>query len=178
MMKNNRWRVAAFMLLGAVVFPALIFAAAKAPPAPPSVTAKATRATPNPVASGKLATSTLNATAVAPTGGAGGPTYGAPAWKWTVAGGPGVTIHQPHHGSPAATLKTAITSPGHYTLTETATATWTASNGTAFSASGSVSIPLVVVGVHGLNYYQPGPIPGFVEVPATLHVLAGQSVTF
>jgi hypothetical protein len=140
-----------------------------------SVTATATAPTPNPVVSAQTATATLNATATPPidpysllTG---------PTWSWALnTAPPGVSINQPNPSSPIATLIAAITPPAEYTLSATATATWTDSSHNTYVASGTTApITITVVGVQKLQYAQGG---GYVDVSGTLYVLVGQSLTF
>jgi hypothetical protein len=143
-----------------------------------SVTATATAFTPNPVACGQPAASTLNATATPPT--LPGP-YNAltgPKWSWTLnTMAPGVGVEQSDPFSPAATLTAAITSPGVYPLSATATATWKDASNNTYVQSGSTGPLLVtVVGVQNLQYLQGG--AGYADVSGVLHVLVGQSVTF
>ena len=154
-MMSNRGRM--FVALPATFIGAALLVAAPNPnplgpvvPPPPtqSVAATASAANVNPVVAGNEAKSNLTATAVAPTRIPGGPTYGTtPTWFWTATGAPGVRVQEPSKNSPAATLRAKITTPGDYTLTVTATATWPASDGTTVSASGSTSIPLEVAAV-------------------------------
>jgi hypothetical protein len=166
--------VAASLAIFLAMFAGLSAALAQNPA--PSVTATATVPTPNPVASGQTATSNLNATATPPDSSPYVSLTG-PTWGWVLNSTvPGVSISQLNLYSPAATLIATITSPGVYTLTATATATWTDSNGGTYVASGTTDpITITVVGVQKLQYAQGG---GYVDVSGTLYVLVGQSLTF
>ncbi|HBI41312.1 MAG TPA: hypothetical protein DDY78_00445 [Planctomycetales bacterium] len=166
--------VAASLAMFLAMFAGLPAAAVQNPGG--SVTATCAALTPNPVASGQTATATLNATATPPTPNPYS-SLSDPTWSWalnsTVSG---VSISQLNTSSPVATLIAAITSPGVYMLSATATATWTDSNGGIYVASGTTApITITVVGVQKLQYAQGG---GYVDVSGTLYVLVGQPVTF
>jgi plastocyanin len=142
-----------------------------------SVTATIDPANPNNVPAGQPTTFALNATATPPDDGYNGvATWGAPTWSWYATGVPDLVPDVPDPSSSAATLVATLNSPGFYTLTVTATATWTGSDGTTVSANDFTSVTFAVVAVDALWYSQPN--AGFVNVPATLYVLVGQSVTF
>lgn len=139
-------------------------------------TASASTPSPAPVASGQMATSSLGATATAPTS-SNYVTYTGPTWSWSVTGASPLNIVQPDNTKSAATLQATVQSPGTYTITATATATWQGSDGTKVTASRAASpVTLVVVGVSAIQYLDP--VNGYVNTPATLYVLVGQSVTF
>ncbi len=104
-------------------------------------------------------------------------TYTGPTWSWSATGASVLTIVQPDKKSAGATLQATIYSPGSYTITATATATWQGSDGIAVSASKSAApITLVVVGVSAIQYLDP--LNGYVNATSTLYVLVGHSVDF
>lgn len=101
---------------------------------------------PNPVSVGPstAATASASATATPPTA----PPYctlSGPSWSWSVDGPSGVSVEG---NGPSATVTANIGTAGTYSITATATATWSDSCGGFYSASGSVTFnPLTVVEV-------------------------------
>jgi hypothetical protein len=100
-----------------------------------------------------------------------------PDWSWTAGGPPGAVIDiSPASGSATVTVTmTGVSTPGHYVLTVTATATYNTGQ-KQVQRSGSTNADVWLVGVDRIQF-QVGAAP-FQDLPSPFYVPLDSSVTF